>query len=102
MGIYLGYMVVPFLGGSDTLGASGGDSSPKVPLQKIFVEFFDPPNFGILTYKLAQVCNYMRSGVPYFFFFFTHPVSELWPFEKFAVFGSTDESSIYTMKGQQF
>ena len=31
--------------------------------------FLTPPNFGILTHKLAQVCNYMRSGIPYFFFF---------------------------------
>ena len=31
MGRYLGYMVVPFLGGRDTLGASGGAFSAKVP-----------------------------------------------------------------------
>ena len=40
MGRYLGYMVVPFLGRCDTLGASGGALSPKVPFFKIFVEFF--------------------------------------------------------------
>ena len=32
--------------------------------------FLTPPNFGILTHKLAQMCNYIKSGIPYFFFFF--------------------------------
>ena len=27
----MGYMVVPFLGGCETLGGSGGASNPKVP-----------------------------------------------------------------------
>ena len=37
---------------------------------KSLSNFFDPPNFGILTHKLAQMCNYMKSGIPLFFFFF--------------------------------
>ena len=32
MGRWLGYIVVPFLGGCETLGGSGGASNPKVPL----------------------------------------------------------------------
>ena len=35
MGRYLDYMVVPFLGGCNTLGASGGALNTKVPF------FFD-------------------------------------------------------------
>ena len=31
MGRSLGYMVVPFLGGCDTLGVSGGAFNTKVP-----------------------------------------------------------------------
>ena len=37
---------------------------------KSLSNFFDPPNFGILTHKLAQMCNYIKSGIPYFFFFY--------------------------------
>ena len=40
MGRYLGCMVVPFSGGCDTLGVSGGASNTKVLFFEIFVEFF--------------------------------------------------------------
>ena len=36
MGRSLGYMVVPFLGGCDTLGASGGALNTKVPFFDTF------------------------------------------------------------------
>ena len=37
VGRTLGYMVVPFLGGCDTLGGSGGALSAKVPFFDTFV-----------------------------------------------------------------
>ena len=97
-------MVVPFFGGCNTLGASGGALSPKVLFFKIFVKLFWPPQISefwpINWHRCVTICNLEYSF--FFFFFFTWPVSELWPFEKFAIFGSTDESSIYAMKGRQF
>ena len=42
----------------------------RLRFSKSLSNFFDPPNVGILTHKLAQMCNYMRSGIPFFFFFF--------------------------------
>ena len=41
-----GYMVVPFLRGCDTLGASGRASSTKVLFLKSLSNFFDPPKCG--------------------------------------------------------
>ena len=37
MGRFLGYMVVPFLGGCDTLGACGRALNTKVPFFDAFV-----------------------------------------------------------------
>ena len=92
-----------FRGGMTPWGCLVGLRVQRFHFSKSLSNFFYPPNFGILTHKLAQMCNYMKSGIPFFFFiYFTGSVSELWPFEKFAIFGPTDKSWIYTMKGQQF
>ena len=48
-----------FGGGATPWGHLAGLRVRKFRFRKSLSNFFDPPNFGILTHKLAQVCNHM-------------------------------------------
>ena len=58
-----------FRGGMTPWGRLVGLRVQRFHFSKSLSNFFYPPNFGILTHKLAQMCNYMKSGIPFFFFF---------------------------------